>query len=152
MALDHTTRESSFRDSIKKFFVDNLFTTEGIDVTFDKTLSSPKIQGQPHQVKKWVAIQFSDFDTNEGVSEAEIIVIPCTRQDSEGYQLTHLRDRVMGYLTDPGTITLYRTYPKPITVIGGMKVEVGVESQQLDAEDGTKFKRIPVVLRWGSKL
>lgn len=152
MVLDPTTRESNFRDSIKKFFIDNLKTIEGIDVTFDISLSSPKIQGQPHQVKKWISVNFGDIDTEEAVSEGEIIVIPCTRGDAEGYQLTHLRDRVMGYLTNPGTITLYRSYPAPWVEIGGMKVFVGVESQQMEAEDSTKFKRIPVLLKWGSRL
>lgn len=152
MTLNATARESNFKDSIKKFFVDNIYATEGVQVTFDKSLSSPKIQGQPQEVKKWVSINFGSFDVGEGLSFAEVIIIPCTRGDAEGYQLSHLRDRVVGYLTDPGTITLWKSYPAPWERIGSMSVFIDAESEQLEAEDGTKFKRIPITLKWGSTL
>ena len=55
MVLDPTARESNFRDSWKKYLSDNL-ESNGIHISFDKSLTTPKIQGR--EVKRWVSISF----------------------------------------------------------------------------------------------
>jgi hypothetical protein len=151
MVLDPTTREANVRDSVKKFFKDNLYTAESIKVSFDKSLASPKLQGQT-TVVKWVSVNFGDLDINETLSTCELLVLPCTREDPEGYQLAHLNDKVRGYLEASGRITLYRSYEnQEWEVLGAMMVFVGIISQQMTAKDGTKYRRIPVLLKWGSK-
>ena len=62
-ALDSTSKESNIRDSIKKYWVDNLYTTDGVQLTFDKYLSTPNVQG--HAVDKWVSINFGDMQLSE---------------------------------------------------------------------------------------
>ena len=151
MTLDPTTRESNVKDSVKKFFIDNIYKTGYALVTFDKSLSSPKVQGQTI-VAKWVSINFGSIDTEDALSMCVLEILCCTRSDAEGYQLSHLRDKVVGYLEESGRIPLYRSYEDQAwEELGAMMVFIGTESGHLAGPDGTKFKRIPVVLKWGSK-
>ena len=153
--LDPTVRESNLRDSIKKYFVDNLYTTEGVELLFDKLLSTPKVQG--NEIDKWYAIMIGPIDLGT-LSEISIDVFCCTKKDSEGFKLAQLRDKVMNYLIDTtqtdgmARITLYKSSATEAwTNIGTMLVQIDSESAQMEAEDNTKFKTITVRLRWGSK-
>lgn len=153
MALDPTARESNFRDSIKKFFADNMYTIERIPISFDRTLSSPKLTGQPKRVSKWIVIDFGPFELGKPLAVASITVICCTRGDAEGFILAQTRDKVVGYLTATESITLYRSYENQAwTELGKMSVFVGQESPMMEGPDDTKFKRIPVELKWGCKI
>jgi len=156
--LDATARESNFRDSIKKYFVDNLYKTEGIQLTFDKSLSTPVVQG--NEVEKWYAIMFGSFNPTV-FGDAEITIFCCAKKDSEGFKVAQLRDKVMKYLVDTDQtdcakrITLYRSSATDAWAsVGTMIVEIpdNAESPQMDAEDGTKFKTITVRLRWAAKI
>ncbi len=155
MTIDATIRESNLRDSIKKYFVDALYTTEGIDLLFDKFLSSPKVQG--NEIDKWYAIMIGEIDLGT-LSEVQLDIFCCARKDAEGFKLAQLRDKVMNYLIDTSQtdgmarITLYKSSATEAwTNIGGMVVQILSESPQMDAEDNTKFKSITVSLRWGGK-
>jgi len=97
MALDPTAREANFRDSIKKYFIDNL----SAPLTFDKALSSPDIQGKA--VHKWVTVIFDTIQIGT-MSEIFIRIFCCTRQDNEGFKLAQLRDTVIGYLVNDGSV------------------------------------------------
>lgn len=153
--LDSTARESNFRDSIKKYFVDNLYRTEGVELLFDRVLSTPKVQG--NEVDKWFAIMFGELDLGV-MSTGTLEIFCCTKKDGEGFKLAQLRDKVMKYLIDTdqtdgmARITLYKSSATEAwTNIGTMLVQVDSESRQMEAEDGTKFKSIAVRLRWATK-
>jgi hypothetical protein len=156
MSLDPTVREANLRDSVKKYFVDNLLTTENVQVMFDRGLSTPKVQGT--DVDRWVAITFGTIEIGT-LSSAILTIFCCSKMDSEGFKLAQLRDKVMGYLVD-GTksdglarITLYRSHPTDAWVnIGGIIIIVESESPNMEADDGSKIKAITVTLRWGSKI
>ena len=155
MTIDATVRESNIRDSIKKYFVDGLYTTEGVELLFDKLLSSPKVQGV--EVDKWYAIMIGELDLGT-LSEITLDIYCCTKKDSEGFKLAQLRDKVMNYLIDAdqtdgkARITLYRSSAtESWTNIGGMMVQIDSESPQMEAEDNSKFKIITVRLQWGGK-
>lgn len=157
MALDPTACESNVMASIKKFLIDNLSTGEGYGLSFDKGLAVPKIQGEA-AVTNWIAVQFGSMDT-ETLSSQGINIFVCTRKDKEGYELAQMRDVVMGYLTDSsqpdGTrrIPLYNSNAgRPWAKVGGMVIQLDPQSGQMTAEDKTKFKIIPIRLRWGAKI
>ena len=158
MALDPTARESNFRDSIKKYFVDNLNTTEGIDLLFDTWLSTPDI-GISKSVTRWVTVNFEEIE-RDTLSEARLTVIPSTRNDSEGFKLAQLTDTVMGYLSDENSTTGMRTIPfyrsrniGAWTAIGGIVIIPPIhESAQLVSEDGTKYKMLSVRCKFASKV
>lgn len=155
MALDSTAREANLRDSLKKFFVDSLEIIEKLNLTFDKGLSVPKIQGT--SIDKWVSINFKEIETDT-VARHAIDIVCCSRKDTEGFILAQLRDKVMGYLEDKDQfdsirrIPLYRSSATETwTKVGGIMVYPGIESMQMESEDGTKFKIINVDLRWAIK-
>jgi len=156
MALDPTARESNFKDSIKKYLVDSLATTEGLNVSFDKTLSTPYLQTVTMQ--KWVMVNWGPFIRGT-LSDAVIDIVCCVRKDNEGFLLAQLVDKVMGYLTDVDathgmkTITFYRSFQSsPWTVIGGLLVWDIMETGTLEAPDSTKYKILSVRFKFASKI
>jgi len=156
MALDPTAREANFKDSIKKYFVETLKDIENLNLSFDKSLSTPYLQGV--SVNKWVIINWGHF-LRDTLSEATINILPCVRQDNEGFQLAQLSDKILGYLTDTSathgmkTITFYRSYPNQVwTVLGGLMVWDIIESGTLEASDETKYKIITVRFKFASKI
>jgi hypothetical protein len=151
VTLDSTAREANARDSFRKFMIDNVKTAEGIDVTFDRGLNAPNIQGTA--VTRWVAVNFGSVDP-ENVMTYNVRIFCCTRSDPEGFRLVQMRDKVVGCLTDSDLgirrITLYKSNESPWLAIGAMLVFLDRESEQMEAEDGTKFKIIPIRLKWGA--
>lgn len=156
MALDSTARLANVKDSIKKFFVDNLYRTHGIQLSFDKSLKAPVLQGR--QVDRWVSIKFGDL-LPYNVSELELITFCCTRQDNEGFKLAQLRDTLLGYLTDTDTtdgmkrIPFYRSHAtEDWTLIGALLVTSTKELQDIITEDESKIRQINSVIKWGAKI
>ena len=156
MALDPTAREANFRDSIKKYFVENIKRTEGIALSFDTTLKAPKLSNK--NLTRWVVLGFRDLH-REHLSTAIMDIYCCTRQDNEGFRLAQLTDVVVGYLTDATgdgikRITFYRSYEPPTAWvnIGGIVVQDIIESGQLLSDDNTKYKILTVTLRFASKI
>lgn len=156
MTLEDTAKESNLRDSIKKYFVDNLYKTDGIPLTFDRYLSTPNVQGKA--VDRWVSINFGDMFLSE-MSTHILEIYCCTRKDGEGFRLAQLRDKVYARLTDNtmtdsmAGIPFYRSRAMGAwTVIGSILVQEVMESRQFEAEDGTKFKILTTRLRFSSKV
>ena len=156
MSLDDTAKESNLRDSLKKYFVDSLYTAEGQQITFDKYLTTPNIQGK--SVDRWVSINFGGLDMSV-LSSYPLNIYCCTRADGEGFKLAQLRDKVYKYLTDNtqtdgmARITFYRSRADGNwTAIGYILVQEVIESQQFEADDGTKYKILTARLRFSSKV
>lgn len=156
MGLDASAREANVRDSLKKYWVDNLWKTHKTYITFDITLSTPKLQG--HVVDSWVAINIGSMD-RETLSSLILEMYCCTRKDPEGFKLAQLSDRVMNYLSDTTKtdgmkrITLYQSKADEAwTEIGALLVQDVIESGQLMAMDNTKYKILTCTLRWASKI
>ena len=156
MALDPTARESNVKDSIKKFFVDNI--APHYQLSFDKALTVPKIQGSPSEIDRWVSVNFGPMERSE-LSEHTLRIFCCTRRDNEGFKLAQLTDGVMGYLSDTTMtdgmkrIPFYRSYENQSwELLGAMVVQEIVESEQIISPDETKYKVLNVRLRWSSKI
>ena len=157
MALDNTAKEANIQDSIKKYFVDNLYRTDGIALSFDKSIAVPKLTGQPRTVTRWVNIAIGSIDMGY-LAEIVLNIYCCTIKDNEGFRLAHLRDIVIDYLSDRTQtdgmrrIPLYRSYAdQEWTKIGSMVVQEIIESDRIIADDETKYKIITARLRWGCK-
>jgi len=156
MTLDPTARKANFRDSIKKYLVDSLNRSSGIELTFDKMLTAPTLQGT--SVDRWVSVVFGPVE-RKSMSTAYLELYCCTRKDPEGFRLSQLVDTVVGYLTDPDMtdtmkrITLYRSYPsQPWESIGSIVFQEILESDEMVYEDMTKFVILTVTCRWGSRI
>jgi len=158
MALDPTAREANYKDSIKKYLVDSLVTTESLKISFDPRMYTPEtFKSTNPNVKKWVAVKFGNLYRDD-MSEAILEIRCCTRQDSEGFQLSQLTDKVIGYFsTESGDgikrITFYRSYPSQAwDTIGGIVVQDIRESREMEAADDTLYKVITIILRFASKI
>ena len=157
MVLDPTARTANIKDSIKKYFVDNIFRTSGIALTFDKALSVPKLQGQT-PADRWVSIRIEELDL-ETLSSQDISVYCCTRKDPEGFRLAQTIDTVMGYLTDSSQtdgfrrIPFYRSYESQAWVLlGALLVTKHDMSGELEGPDETKFRIITIRLQFPAKV
>lgn len=152
MALDSTNREANVWDSIKKYFVDN-FTGH---ITFDKALATPNIQGR--EVDKWISLVLGpcEFKT---LSDLNLQIFVCSRQDNEWFKNAQLKDNVMELLVDETQtdgmrrIPFYASHPTDAWVsLGALLVQEVMEGGRLEAEDETKFKILNVRLRTASKV
>jgi len=154
MALNATAREANIRDSVKKFFVDNIEIAEGVPVTFDRSLASPDLQGKT--VTRWVAIRYGEMEINT-MSRIVLEVYVCTRQDNEGFRLAQLKDKVRGALSDEQSTDGYKRIPfyqshatNPWTLLGAIIVTRVLESGELNADDDTKYKVLTCFCRTAS--
>ncbi len=153
--LDSTVRESNVRDSLKKFFVDSLYKTEGIELLFDKSLSTPKVQGM--EVDKWYAVLIGEIELGT-LSDITVDIMCCTKKDAEGFKLAQLRDKVMNYLIDTDQtdgmkrVTLYKSSATEAwESIGTFIISIESETRQMEGEDNSKFKVITVRFIWAAK-
>jgi hypothetical protein len=155
MALDETAKLSNIVNSLKKYFVDSLYTTESIQVEFDKSYQDVYAD-LPDRVDQWMIISFdpSDMDT---LAKLEFTLYMYSRKDPEAVNLFLLRDTVMGYLADDTqTDGLARVdlYDASWAIVGAAVITLPAIRQELGnfvAEDGTKFRYISASLRWGAK-
>lgn len=142
MVLDDTLREELLYNSIKKFFIDNIKTDEGIHVAFDRTVSPP----EDETINQWVNVRIEDNVPNH-VTMATVSIYMFAREDLEGNDLSRLRDKVMDKLYS-GFMDLYddswNKFASAIISVVGLD-EAGY------LEDGTKMKSLLIELRWGAK-
>jgi len=156
MSLDPTARRANFKDSLKKFFVEQLETGKGVELMFDKSLSTPDLISKT--VNRWVNIDIGDIDRSY-MSEIHIDIYCCTRKDPEGFRLAQLTDTVMELLTDATTtdgmkrIPFYRSHPTDAwTLLGAFLVSEIIESRELESVDETKYIIMSCLLRTASKI
>ena len=159
MSLDPTAREANLRDSLKKYFIDNLFTTEGILLSFDKQVADPSIN-ITKSVNQWISIKMGTMNRNE-MGRFDVDLYCATRQDTEGFRLAQLGDTVMGYLTDTTKTDTMRRIPfyrsrsggfSNWTLIGQLLVSEIIESGEEDGPDDSKFKILTPIIRWSAKI
>lgn len=152
MAIDPTHSEQCFRNSIKKFFIDNLYTIDGIFIDFDKTYSIPKKNGD--EVDRWIIFHFDGIHYHNNVATGRIGAYMFSRRDDDGMDLSALRDTLYDYMLDdtmPDMKKRVTLYDLAWAVIGGMPVTVGDESEQMTADDDTKYKYMNLYFRYGVK-
>jgi len=155
MALDETAKLSNIVRSFKKYFVDSLYTTESIPLDFDKSYQDV-YAALPGRVDQWIiiALNLSKMDT---LAAFDFTIFMYSRKDPEAVNLFVLRDKVMGYLIDAtqtdglARMTLYNATWAQIGAAVIVLPEGRHESENIVAEDGTKFRFISASLRWGAK-
>lgn len=162
MSLHATARESNIIDSLKKYFIDNLFSqSDSIPLGFDGTISVPEVQGSPSKVRRWVKFDWGTLDIDT-LSTFTFDIIACTRKDTEGHVLAQLRDKIVELLTDHennytdgmARIPWYQSNPGSTdtwTSLGAFVIQDMTESRRFTAPDGTKYKIIVPRLRFASK-
>ena len=153
--LSPETRVSDFENSVKKYFVDNLQTTENIPLFFDWMDDIP-VDSNGVKLLSWIIISFGYVQLGT-VAECSVNVHIFTRNDFESQNLNILMDKVNSYIINEDavnglhTIPYYNTISLPWVVNGGIIPFIrniyGVES----LKDNTKMRTILLTMRWGSK-
>ena len=155
MPLDETAKLSNITNSIKKYFVDSLYTGESIQLDFDKSYQEV-YAALPDRVDQWMIIAFdrSDMDT---LAKLELTLYMYSRRDPEAVNLFLLRDTVMAYLVDitqTDGLARVNLYDAAWGLVGAAVIVLPAgrhESDNYVAEDGTKFRYISAALCWGAK-
>lgn len=153
--IDSTAKQNNVETSVKKFFIDNLHTAEGIELVFDTSLSDPPTVDN-QLVTKWVTISFGNSEYDD-LSHLNFDLYCCTRKDPEGHKLSLLRDTVMNYLTNPdGEVSNMRTIPfyevSTWTLIGGIVISSIQETGKIVAVDGSQYKIMTCGCHFASKV
>ena len=139
---DPTILETNLSKSIKKFFWDNIYTTESIPVYFDRIY-----QDVDNAVLRWICVRTRNLEVAQ-VSSVELMVDLFTKRDAEGDLLTALRDTVFGYLL--GTIELYDVSESAWPQIAAMKIFHSPDSGVVYLPDNGKMKTMISTLKWGA--
>ena len=128
-----------------------------VRVLLCSTLANPRVPNNT-ELTTWLNVRFGDFYRDD-LSRANVEIRCCTRQDNEGFKLSQLTDKVIGYFTTTEgtglkTIIFYRSYeaPTPWVPIGGIVVQDIIESGLFKAEDETNYKVLNITLRFASKI
>jgi hypothetical protein len=155
MPLDETAKLSNIMRSIKKYFVDSLYTAESIQLDFDKSYQDV-YAALPGRVDQWIIIALNPSDM-DSLAELAFTIFMYSRKDPEAVNLFILRDKVMAYLIDTAQtdgLARMTLYNAAWAVIGAAVIVLPAgrhESDNFVAEDGTKFRYISASLRWGAK-
>ncbi len=153
--ISPVSRKVDLKKSIKKYFLDSLETIESVPLFFE-SLSETPLDDLGEKLSQWVIISFRQGNLGN-VSEQMISIGIYTRNDSEGDDLAALNDLVMGYLLDEEstnglvTIPFYDTSADVWVVVGGIIPFLQLSLGEMEGEDGTKFKEINVLCKWGGK-
>ena len=156
MPLDETAKLSNIMRSIKKYFVDSLYTAESIQLDFDKSYQDV-YAALPDRVDQWVIIAFDRSDMST-LAKLGITFYMYSRKDPEAVNLFVLRDKVMAYLIDTTQtdgLARMSLYDAAWAQIGAAVIVLPAgrhESDNFVAEDGTKFRYISASLCWGAKV
>jgi hypothetical protein len=154
MALDATALLINVKKSVRKYFLDNLYTTAGYEVTFDMGFTPPKVQGL--EKDNWYSINFIG-NNNESKAEQAIDIVIASRIDPEGDVVMGMRDTLFAYLIGDGggqrSITLYNcANPASLVSIGGMLIIPEPATGVMEAEDSTKYIMQSIRLLYGVKI
>lgn len=155
MPLDETAKLSNIVRSIKKYFVDSLFTTESIQLDFDKSYQDV-YAALPGRVDQWVIIALNP-SAMDSLAVFDFTIFMYSRKDPEAVDLFVLRDTVMSYLIDTTQtdgLARVNLYDAAWGLIGASVIILPAgrhESDNYVAKDGTKFRYIQASLCWGAK-
>lgn len=149
MAIEPTVSAVNVEGSLKRYFVDELETGLGHNLTFDISLLDPDLQDAT--ITSWFVINFGS-SVKEGFSNQVVEIYCCTRKDPEGYKLSELTDDVYEKLIDTSKvdgkrrITFYSVMDW--TAIGSLVVERINDSGKINAPDGTKYRMLTCQIIW----
>ena len=155
MPLDETAKLSNITSSLKKYFVDSLYTGESIQLDFNKSYHDV-YAALPNRVDQWIIVAF-ELSALDTLAELAFTIYMYSRKDPEAVNLFLLRDTVMSYLIDTDQtdgLARINLYDAVWGIVGAAVIVLPAgrqESSNFVAEDGTKFRYIQASLRWGAK-
>lgn len=152
--ISPVSKEVNLKRSIKKYFLDNLETTESLPLFFE-TLETQPLDSSGNDLLKWVVISFGRSNLGN-VSEQQVVIDLYTKEDKEGDELASLIDIVRSYLLDEDSTSGLVTIPFYDTSgvwsqIGGMIPYIQPSLGRREGIDDTQFQSINILCKWGGK-
>lgn len=143
-------------DSIKKYFIDHLQTDQNILTIFDKTLTA--VLTDLPSVNEFTIFSLGSmyYDT---VGESIFPIHCCTTEDTEGWRLVRLVDKVVALLIATNESDNICRIPLYDTTVSGNWQEIGKllcldfhVGGQTNITDATKYQVITVTIKWPMKI
>lgn len=150
--MDETVKQATVYRSLRKFFIDNLYTDLGIEVSFDRNLSIPYMHNK--DLTEWVSIQLDELYISQ-LTEQDLRIYCCTRQDPEGFNRVQLVDNVNSLLiNDDGNKKIIHLYADDFTTVVGSLLPFNIRTpqQNIPLADETVFTLIRITLKWAAKV
>lgn len=144
--LDNTQKEANLFRSIKKHVIDNLYTAEGVYVSFGFEEERPKGKD------RFVIVLLSDFDTAT-VSSARASFYMFSNTDDNG-ELADLNDKVLSLFldsNDPHGLKRIPFVDDTFTEFSKIIPYPQPASSRQRTNDNLYMKYLDVVFRWGGK-
>ena len=153
MAIDPTLSEQCFRRSVKKYFVDKLYTIDGVYLGFETEFQEPE-ETDGTEITEWINFHFDGLTPDNTLGHGRVAAYLFTRKDVDGSKLAILRDKLMDSLIDltmPDGIRRVPLYDLAWQSIGGMLVSTGREPKEERGADKTLYKFINIYFRYATK-
>lgn len=162
MAIDPTVQEYNYKYSVIEHFYSNRdlikFDGQQVPVEFDKDITTVPLLADNTEAKTWITVRFGPM-TFASVSEAELTVFCCTREDPEGRRLSQLKDKMLGLFFDPSQPTgrvLVPFYdfsdPQNWSVVSNLVPYINFQTEEIIADDHTKYRNVVLMFRWGARI
>lgn len=152
MVLSAVTKEVDFKNSIKKYFLDNLETTQSLPLYFEQLFEVP-LDSNGIKLKQWVIVSFG-YRNLGPVSEQQVSLDLYTTSDNEADDLAALMDIVISYIIDEDSGNGLKTIPyynSSWEIVGGIIPFLQPTLERMESEDGVQFKAINLLCKWGGK-
>ena len=149
--LDPTLQETLLKRSVRKYFVDNLVTSRGKLVFFDRSYFIPKVGGV--DATDWFMFHFGKIDIDI-LSRCMLQIYCFSRKDADGELLSDLADIIKDVLFDHDATDGLKKIPYYSSlgvIVTGIVPMIQTIFEEDVGADGTKFKVISVRLSWGTK-
>jgi hypothetical protein len=149
--MDDAAKDSVYRESLRKFFVDLL----GDDVYFDKNFIDPTVFEKAPT--KWFVVDSGGLDGVGGRFEPGLRVICCTRRDPERTTLSEQVDTVRDGLRDATKpdgcrripLVVWNSGTETYDTIGGILVEKNPrDSGDMSAPDQSNYRILSYRAVW----
>lgn len=153
MPLDPSHSDTNFRRSVKKYLVDNLYTTDGVYIDFSRIYQTPT-DGIGDDINEWIRFQINGLTFRGTTATGRVAAYLFTREDVDGKNIAVLRDLLVNYAIDISmTDGLARVplYDETWTQIGSMILTVGTESDEERADDDTLYKFVNLYFTYAVK-
>jgi len=154
MALDPTLSEQCFRNSFKKYFIDTLYTIDGVYIGFETEYKIPK-DATGNEVNSWINFHFDGLTPGNAVSVSRVAAYIFSRRDTDGDSLAAPRDKLMNRIIDldeTDGVKRIPLYDSSWAETGtGILLYTGNESRSERGKDGTLYKFVNIYGRFANK-
>jgi len=136
-------KHTNLKRSLRKYFVEYFYDTNGIEISFDKNIAIPFLKDT--SVSQWVAIHIEgrEIDT---INECSVILFCCCRYGTDLDVLTNTALNAL--IEDDGEVKTIPLYDTDDNELGKLVIFMNPIDDEMKLDDQTNFSRIPLYVKW----